>query len=440
MYGVIGGVAPAQAHAVLEASDPAAGARIEHAPERVTLSFDEPVETSLGSLRVLDADGRERAIGPVVHPGGDATRVAVRTALLERGRYVVTWQVVSADSHVVDGAFAFGVGVPAGDAPPLERDAAATILVAIVHFTLLAALLVAVGVPLAALAGIGASSPVFAEFAAWFVVALAAFADVAVRAAVNGGTLFASFATHVGALRAWTIGLAFIAILGLIGTRRRLSIVVAAGVASALSLSLAGHAAAGSFGPVGVAVDALHLLAAAAWVGVLVDAVVFGGAANVRRITPVAMVAVGTIVLTGIVATIRNVGSWRALVASPYGYAIDLKVALLLGALAVAEGSRRMIARGAFAVRRRIALELTLIIAVIAVTAVLVDLPLPREEPASALTAAFRAPLAVVGHEFRSEWSGARARRRRRVGDRDAAARRTAPGRVAAERRPRFFR
>ena len=390
MYGGFGAV-PAQAHAVLEASDPAAGARIEHAPDRVTLSFDEPVETSLGSLRVIDAAGRERSSGPVMHPGGDATRVTVRTASLERGRYVVTWQVVSADSHVVGGAFAFGVGVSAGEAPPLERDIGATVLVAIVHFTLLVAVLVAIGVPLAALAGVGASSAGFAEFAAWFVVALAAFADVALRAAINGGTLFASFATHVGALRSWTIGLAFIAVLGLIGTRRRLTIVVPAGVASALSLSLAGHAAVGSSGFVGVAADALHLLAAAMWVGLLVNAVVERGAANVQRITPVAMVAVGTIVLTGTVATIRNVDSWRALFDTPYGYAIDLKVALLLGALAIAEGSRRMIARGAFAVRRRIALELTLIAAVAAVTAVLVDLPLPREEPArAAAAAAFR--------------------------------------------------
>jgi len=41
--------APAIAHAVLVASEPSAGERLERAPLIVTLTFDEPVETALGS-------------------------------------------------------------------------------------------------------------------------------------------------------------------------------------------------------------------------------------------------------------------------------------------------------------------------------------------------------------------------------------------------------
>jgi copper transport protein len=102
--------APGLAHAVLEESQPSAGERIERAPAEVTLTFDEPVETALGSLRVLDASGTEHSIGPVTHPSGNGASIAVRVGNMEAGRYVVAWQVVSADSHLVNGAYAFGVG------------------------------------------------------------------------------------------------------------------------------------------------------------------------------------------------------------------------------------------------------------------------------------------------------------------------------------------
>ncbi len=384
---------PAAAHAVLEAADPAAGARVERAPARVTLTFDEPVETSLGSVRVIDDTGALIAgTGAVVHPGGVGSIVAVTLPSLPRGRYVVVWNVVSADSHVVGGAYAFGVGEAAGAPPPLERDPGDAIVVAVVHAALLAGALLAIGWPIGALV-LGASDAAgFVEFGAWFVVATAAFADIALRAAINGGTLLASFATRAGEVRTATIAIAIAGIAGLAGVRRRRVVLVPACVALALTLGLIGHAADAPLPALGVAADVLHLLAAAAWIGVLAVGATLGPSAVLRRISPVAAIAVGTIVLTGTVAAIRNVGGWTPFLTTAYGRAIDLKVVLLLAALAVAWTARRALARGAFAFRRRLTLELAILAAVVAVSAVLIDLPLPREEPHAVATAstAFR--------------------------------------------------
>lgn len=105
--------ARADAHAVLESSSPAAGEVV--APGRATsvveLRFDEPVEVSLGSVRVLAATGRRVDLGGVYHPGGRSSRVAVglRSGLAE-GSYLVLWRVVSADSHPVAGSFTFSLG------------------------------------------------------------------------------------------------------------------------------------------------------------------------------------------------------------------------------------------------------------------------------------------------------------------------------------------
>jgi copper transport protein len=379
--------APALAHAVLVTSDPAAGARLDRAPRAVTLTFDESVETQLGSLRVLDASGTQRSVGAVAHPDGDGRRVRVQLAALDRGRYVVAWQVVSADSHLVDGAFAFGVGVAAGEAPVLPADNGAKLLLPILHFFLLAGVLLGIGIPIGvfAIARRTRAAPLAIEFTAWCIVAFTAFADVAFRADLAGGSLGNAFGTHVGELRSITIGAAIAAVLALIGKRRRWPVLAMASLAAVLSLSLAGHAGEGDVAIAGIAADVLHLLGAATWIGVLAIGSTLDADPELRGITPVATTAVIALILTGIVQTARNVGSLDALLGTTYGHAIDTKIALLVVLLALAFGARRALARGTVAIAGRIKLELWLLTGVIAVTAVLVELPLPRE--AAAMTA-----------------------------------------------------
>ena len=103
--------ATASAHALLEATSPERGARLERVPEQVSLRFSEPVEAEFGSVRVFDARGREVQDGRVFHPGGRGAEVAVRLrdGLADDG-YTVTYRVISADSHPVSGGFVFVAG------------------------------------------------------------------------------------------------------------------------------------------------------------------------------------------------------------------------------------------------------------------------------------------------------------------------------------------
>lgn len=401
LLGVMG--TPAFAHATLVASDPPAGARIASAPHAVTLTFDEAVETQLGSLRVLDAAGTQRSAGPVVHPGGDGRRVQVRLGALARGRYVVAWRVVSSDSHLVDGAFAFGVGVDAGAAPALPAGNGAQLLLPIVHFFLLAGVLLGIGVPIgvATIARRARRAPLAIEFTAWCVVAFAAFTDIVFRADLAGGSFANAFGTHVGELRAITIGAAAVALTALIGTQRRWVVLAIASFAAALAVSLAGHGGDGSWVVAGAGADLLHLLAAAAWIGVIAVGSTLEAGPELRRITPVAMTAVAVLIGTGIVQTLRNAGSIAALIGTDYGHTIDIKIALFVVLLALANGARTALARGTFAIARRIKLELWLLTAVVAVTAVLVEMPLPRAA-ASANGVSATATLTVRGIAVRA--------------------------------------
>ncbi|MFC9076270.1 copper resistance CopC/CopD family protein [Streptomyces sp. NPDC057062] len=108
---LFGGAAPASAHAALLGSDPAQGSVVDKAPTQITLNFSEKVALSDGSFKVLDPKGQRVDTGKPAELTGTMYGVRVHPGL-PRGTYTVTYQVVSADSHPVSGAFTFSVGAP----------------------------------------------------------------------------------------------------------------------------------------------------------------------------------------------------------------------------------------------------------------------------------------------------------------------------------------
>jgi len=108
---------PASAHASLETSDPANGAVLTQPPSQIVLGFDESVDIALGAIRLYDGRGHEIDVG-AAHHQGDNAHVAVSVPKLADDAYVVSWRVVSADSHPVHGAFTFQVGTGAAVRDP----------------------------------------------------------------------------------------------------------------------------------------------------------------------------------------------------------------------------------------------------------------------------------------------------------------------------------
>ncbi len=163
-----------------------------------------------------------------------------------------------------------------------------------------------------------------------------------------------------------------------------------------ITLPLTGHAA--SFDtPLPHLAQVAHGVGAGLWVGTLavVVAVAFplrreprgrGCVADlVRRFSPMALAAVSTIALSGVVTGVFYLGSVADLWATPYGRALLLKVVLFLATGAVgAYNWRRLTPRlgeasGPVRLLRSACLELLLAAAVLLVTAVLVHLAMPRE-------------------------------------------------------------
>ncbi|MFM9681217.1 copper resistance CopC/CopD family protein [Streptomyces brasiliscabiei] len=105
------GAVPVSAHAALTGSDPQQGSVVKEAPDQVSLTFSENVAMSDGSVRVYDPKGKEADTGKVTDLGGNSYAVGLHSGLPD-GTFTVTYQVVSADSHPVSGAFTFSVGAP----------------------------------------------------------------------------------------------------------------------------------------------------------------------------------------------------------------------------------------------------------------------------------------------------------------------------------------
>ncbi|MFJ9484036.1 copper resistance protein CopC, partial [Streptomyces mirabilis] len=108
---LLAGAGPASAHAAVTGSDPGQGAVVDKAPARITLTFSEQVALSDDSLRVLDPEGKRVDTAEPANVSGTTYAVPLHSGLPD-GTYTVAYQVVSADSHPVAGAYTFSIGAP----------------------------------------------------------------------------------------------------------------------------------------------------------------------------------------------------------------------------------------------------------------------------------------------------------------------------------------
>jgi putative copper resistance protein D len=116
---------------------------------------------------------------------------------------------------------------------------------------------------------------------------------------------------------------------------------LATSFALAAALAWTGHAGStfGAMGYLHLAADSLHVLAAAAWIGGLLPLILFLRIARrsnspllasdaVGRFSTLGIVAVATLMLTGVINTAILVGSVRALFVTEYGQLLLIKLAL----------------------------------------------------------------------------------------------------------------
>ena len=369
---------PASAHANLVATSPPNGAELDEPPAEIRLRFTEEVSVTPDGVTMRDSGGAVVATGEAAPAPEDPTTIVLPVpADLPDGSYVVTFRAVSADSHPIGGALAFGIGTPP---PPLDPDdldtgdPAVTAVFAVARWISYAGLaLLAGGLAVFVLCWPGG----WANRRARKLVTIGWVASLAGGVAVlflqgpyGGGRPLADI-VDLGLLSA-TLDLDFGRYLLF-----RLGVVVAAAVlvfaparpparwlaAGALAVSLVmpatwvgtGHANT-SDNPLDAFAEVAHLIAMSTWFGglaLLVTCVLprssvlpaHEAGPMLRRFSLLATGAVITLVGTGTYVAWRRVGTLEALLGTPYGRLLAFKLAALGVLLWLGAMSRSIVQR-----------------------------------------------------------------------------------------------
>ncbi|MGQ4481526.1 copper resistance CopC/CopD family protein [Streptomyces sp. SAS_276] len=381
------GAGTASAHAALTGSDPTSGVVVDKAPTQISLTFSEKVSTNNDSLRVLDPKGKRVDVGKPSNISGTTYAIQVRSGLSD-GTYTVAWQVVSADSHPVAGAFTFSVGAPSKTTVSVsDQDVGGGLVGGLYGFgryMSYAGFIVMIGGAAFILAcwqrGAGVRALQRLVVSGWVALTAATLWLLLLRGSYTTtgklGDIFdlnlvgqvlqtKTGAALVSRLLLLAAAALFIAVLfGAYDKREEeekrdltfgLAIgggVVAAGLAA--SWALAEHASTGLQPGIAMPVDVVHLLAVATWLGGLSALLVSlyrapadnqVGRTAVQNFSRIAFGSVLALVATGIYQSWRQLGSWSAFTDTGYGQLLLVKIGLVALLVGIASISRRWTAR-----------------------------------------------------------------------------------------------
>ena len=395
---LVASAVPAAAHATLIATVPAGDVVVSDAPAAVELRFDEPVDVVEGAIRVFGPDGERVDQGSV-----DVENATLRAPIDDRseGTYTVAWRVLSEDNHNLEGAFVFHVGTRTGAAEITEGDEGLANAMGLAGRLLaLAGMLVLFGTALirmlhgaerqvedrlrpvaVAAAGVGALGTVL--------VLVGSAAASSGRPILDAIRFIPDLArgTRTGqlvAIRAVVLGLAGLAALPSRLWRATAVPTLVASVAAMGLLAASGHAWTADRRTLAWAADLGHQLAAGTWVGGAAALVVALRAttAPIRlatRFSTAALVAALVVALTGTVSALVNTGSWDAITSTTYGRLVGAKVAGFVVLVTFGWMNRRhlvpLVERTSAPLLRSLRWEVVAFVAVLGVTAVLIDQP-----------------------------------------------------------------
>lgn len=410
---------PAAAHASLLSIDPADGARLDESPDHVTLTFSEHVSADLGGVRVLDATGA------TVQQGATRTNGAEVQVDLEpnlpAGTYVVSYRLVSADGHPVRGGSVFGVGDATVESGALGRVEAGggdrwwEVVGAVGRgFAYAGVLLAAGGALFLALVhrdGDERAALIRVVRIAAAVGAVASLVALPVQAALGTGQGPGSLVDDgvLGQVTREGVGLGLgLALIGLallsIAVGRSPVLGAAGGLVAATSFATNGHTRVGDLATVATLADLTHLVVVSAWGGGLV---LLGLALRARhrsgttaadpastialvvRFSTLATVTVLLVGVSGLVLSWNEIRTLDGLTRTTYGRLVLAKVALVLVIAGIgAYNHYRLLpalrvgrATAALArLRSTVRIETLALVAVIALTAVLVVVTPARTE------------------------------------------------------------
>jgi copper transport protein len=402
----------AWAHATLVSSEPADGSVLVQAPKMVQLHFNESVTPAV--IGLIDAGGTARDI---------ATRAVGQSVLivlpddLPVGTQIVSYRVVSQDGHPVAGSMVFSIGAVTGAAPETEAGPL-KILIWLARFGVYLGLFVGVGGAFfAAWIGQGPSGSTVSRgaLAIGLVSAVASLGlqgldllNLPLGGIVTPAPWTSALATSLGPSLLIAIVVMAIAWFAWQSPSILISWVLTTLAMAGIGLSLAASGHASTASPQWLTRPSLflHGVAAAYWIGALAPLAAMARRRSddlpraLKQFSRLAVSLVGLLVLSGLVLSVIQLGSLRALIETPYGVILSIKLALVILLLGLAAVNRFVCTPAVVAdyentrpLLGSTLLECVLVVCILAVVAGWRFTPPPRASVVSAAT-----PLSVHIH------------------------------------------
>ncbi|WP_433210354.1 copper resistance CopC/CopD family protein [Dactylosporangium sp. CS-047395] len=365
--------APASAHAELEQTAPVAGTVLQEMPGEVTLTFSEQVRLVADKIKVVAPDGSRADTGkPAVR---DQELVIPLKTGGPKGTYLVSYRVISADSHPVSGGYSFSFGevsnTPNADdaGSSVQTDGVVKAAMSVARFLGFAGLVLLVGPALILFAlwprRLSTRDPGRVAMAGTGLLAISTILELYVEIPYTAGTtLFDVTGAATREVLGTPFGAAHLVRLGVVLATAVLlrpviagragkfdqTMLVILGIVGLATWPISGHPSASPVPTLTVVADAAHLAAMSVWLGGLV--MLFGfllRRANTRELTAIvpvwsgwALFAITVLVLAGTAQALVEIGTLDALTGTTYGQIVIAKVALLAVVIAVAAYSRRL--------------------------------------------------------------------------------------------------
>jgi copper transport protein len=409
--------APAQAHATLVGSTPGNGTIVNDPPTEVVLEFSEPVRLLTDRIAVVKPDGEPVEVG---EPRVEGVNVTIPVAEeFDIGTYLVSFRVISQDSHPVAGAVTYSVGAPSDPpAVPVDEDVVdptVNAALSINKYLGYAGLVLLVG-PAFMLAllwprRLSRTGPARLVWIGAGLIAVSTLVGLWLQVPhSSGGALLEGSAADLREVFASPYGTAHIVRLGVLisaglllrpllaGTASRsdLLLLVGLGIIGMGTWPVAGHPIASPAPIVSVVAGTAHVAAAAMWIGGLVVLVgLLLRRANERELGVIlpewsrwAANAVIVLLLAGLIQAAFETGvfdSADALFTTSYGQLLLVKLGLVAVVIAVAGYSRRLVRTRLGpsrpgAMRMAVGIEAAVLAGVLAMSAVLVQTTPGRTE------------------------------------------------------------
>jgi copper transport protein len=422
--------AAAPAHSLPTSEFPGIQERINRQPRRLVINFDEAIVRQGYSFDVFNSKGKNFAGTPVVAKNGLRVTVPIKT--LPPAGYTVRWRVVSADDgHVTNGAYTFGFQAAA---PPLTSAygaVGAAFWDDFIRFGLYLALMIAVGGIAFRLIVVGREATpeyehrfncsVGVALGAGLVLLLVGFLvraedilQLPFRDFLYASTSPIADGTSFGlAYQYMTLGLAAVvgfAVLAWLTDRTYLLWPgLGIGILALVGLPRSSHSAALG-NPVWLTEvsDWVHLTAAAIWLGGLIQLTLFlwpGAGEELRRrsflrYSVVAEFAIATIVVAGGYLAYTRLRTFSDFWSAHYGRVLALKLAIVGAVLLFGAFHHYLVrprlyagtAAGTSGIGRTLALETGIGLAIVGVTAVLVNTAPPPPPQTTLSKAQVRQP------------------------------------------------